>query len=197
MDRSRINQIFWDTVYCVGITPWDTGVPPPELKVLVEKGFIKPCRALDIGCGTGTSTIYLSKNGFDVMGIDISKEAIKKAVSKASMTRAKCRFYIGDITDSNLIEKMDGGRFDVILDVGCLHTIISHKDRMRYRFNIDKLLREGGYLLLWSFTRGFPGPPGLKKEDVENLFRGGYQIVYSHRFWWQIRWGRFYILKKI
>ena len=33
---------------------------------------------LDLGCGTGRNSIYLAKEGFDVVGIDISRSALKK-----------------------------------------------------------------------------------------------------------------------
>ena len=73
------------------------------------------------------------------------------------------------------------------LDIGCLHSIIPSKRRHLYRKTLDILLKRGGTLLLWSFTRGFPGPPGLSLDDVTNLFRDNYVIDLSIKFWWQIR----------
>ena len=197
MSRNRLYKLFWETAYCIGLTPWDTGEPPKQLQILVERGYITPCRVVDIGCGTGTSSIYLSKHGFEAVGIDISGEAIKKAMLKAWKEDAKCRFIIGDITDYKEVVSHNLGRFDLALDIGCLHSIIPSKRRHLYRRTLDILLKRGGTLLLWSFTRGFPGPPGLSPEDVTNLFRDGYVIELSIRFWWQIRWARFYIIKRI
>src|SRR5574341_1320733 len=36
-------------------------------------------KALDFGCGTGRSTRFLRKLGFDVVGVDISKQMLKNA----------------------------------------------------------------------------------------------------------------------
>ncbi len=36
-------------------------------------------RILDLGCGVGRNSIYLGKKGFDVVGVDISRSALKKA----------------------------------------------------------------------------------------------------------------------
>jgi len=45
---------------------------------------IAPCRALDIGCRTGHNTVWLSRQGFEVFGVDASEIAIEKAKAKAS-----------------------------------------------------------------------------------------------------------------
>jgi SAM-dependent methyltransferase len=37
-------------------------------------------RAIDFGCGTGRSTRFLSKLGFDVVGVDISRNMVQKAI---------------------------------------------------------------------------------------------------------------------
>jgi SAM-dependent methyltransferase len=47
----------------------------PELLLKHVKGR----KAIDFGCGTGRSTRFLQKYGFDTIGIDISEEMIKKA----------------------------------------------------------------------------------------------------------------------
>jgi ubiquinone/menaquinone biosynthesis C-methylase UbiE len=40
---------------------------------------VKGRKAIDFGCGTGRSTRFLQKLGFDAIGIDISEDMIKKA----------------------------------------------------------------------------------------------------------------------
>lgn len=45
----------------------------------IFKTYIKGKRAVDFGCGTGRSTRFLQKHGFDVIGIDISSEMINIA----------------------------------------------------------------------------------------------------------------------
>jgi SAM-dependent methyltransferase len=41
--------------------------------------YAKGKKAIDFGCGTGRSTRFLQKMGFDVVGIDIAEDMIKKA----------------------------------------------------------------------------------------------------------------------
>ena len=47
----------WNEHYASGQTPWDSGEPDPALVAAVEDGTIPAGRALDVGCGTGTSAL--------------------------------------------------------------------------------------------------------------------------------------------
>src|SRR5690349_14497577 len=39
-------------------------------------------RALDYGCGTGRSSRFLQRNGFQVIGVDISSKMLQQAIQK-------------------------------------------------------------------------------------------------------------------
>ena len=65
--------------YKEGDTPWDIGKPDFNLIAAVTQTPITPCKALDIGCGTGDNTIWLCQQKFQVLGIDASDIAIGKA----------------------------------------------------------------------------------------------------------------------
>ena len=63
--------------------PWNSETPPDALVELVRSGKVKPCRAIDLGCGAGNYAIYLAGIGFDVTGVDSSPTAIRFAREKA------------------------------------------------------------------------------------------------------------------
>ena len=44
---------------------------------------LKAGRALDIGCGTGTDTIYLARHGWEVTAVDMVPNALTAARQKA------------------------------------------------------------------------------------------------------------------
>jgi len=49
----------WNERYREGNLPWDTGRPSSELQHVLSRHAIPPCRTLDIGCGTGTNSVWL------------------------------------------------------------------------------------------------------------------------------------------
>lgn len=85
--------------YRSGDTPWDIGKPDFNLIQTVAATPIKPCKALEIGCGTGDNAIWLSQQNFHVVGIDASELAIEKAKSKAGEANVKCNFIMSNKID--------------------------------------------------------------------------------------------------
>jgi SAM-dependent methyltransferase len=107
--------------YQAGDTPWDIGKPDSNLIRTVTTTPIKPCKALEIGCGTGDNAVWLSQQDFQVLGIDTSEIAIAKAEEKASKANAKCAFLVSDIPTS----RVEGGPFGFAFDRGCFHTLLN------------------------------------------------------------------------
>src|SRR5438477_11724098 len=89
----------WDLFYWLGMTPWDSGITPPEIVSLVEGGRIPPGRALDVGCGTGTNVIYLARHGFQTTGIDVSAQAIARARAKVLAAGVNARLERANLLD--------------------------------------------------------------------------------------------------
>jgi len=82
--------------YLLGKPPWDTEVAPPELAQAI-KGTAAG-RALDLGCGTGTNSVYLARHGWDVVGVDMVKSALRRAKVKAHAAGVRPEFLRGDVT---------------------------------------------------------------------------------------------------
>ncbi len=77
----------------MGFTPWESTLPLRELVEAVESGRVRPCRALDVGCGTGTCVVWLAERGFVAHGVDISRVALRKAEARAAATGLVCQFF--------------------------------------------------------------------------------------------------------
>jgi cyclopropane fatty-acyl-phospholipid synthase-like methyltransferase len=171
---------WWDLAYRFG-APWDSGRPPDELKGLVEGGRLKVGEVLDIGCGTGTSVLYLGQRGFQASGVDASRVAIRKAVAKAERERVKCSFYCLDFTDTEAVSKALSA-FDILLDVGCFHSL-STEDRQRYFDSLMVVSGPNSIYLLWFFipsSRWSYGPPGVSEVEVEGAFSEQFSVVEKH-----------------
>jgi cyclopropane fatty-acyl-phospholipid synthase-like methyltransferase len=168
----------FDLRYLLGRPPWDTAVTPPELVELVEGGGLPPGRALDLGCGTGTNCIYLARHGWEVVGVDFSILAIRRARRKARWAGVDCRFYRGDVTD--LVFLTDP--FDLALDIGCLHSLPS-EGWERYAAGVARLVLPGGLCLLYAFTSrpDRPTPRGVAPEEVRSLFTPAFAVEREER----------------
>ena len=138
-------KLFYELGYRFLRMPWETG-PREELVELVESGRIAPCRAIDLGCGTGSHAIFLAEHGFDVTGIDFAAAAIEKARRRADAAGVHVRFVIDDLTDLRGVR----GTFDLLVDYGVLDDL-RPVDRDLYVRNVLPLTHPGSHYLLWCF----------------------------------------------
>jgi cyclopropane fatty-acyl-phospholipid synthase-like methyltransferase len=156
----------FDIRYLLGKTPWDTQVTPPEVMELLEDETITRGRALDLGCGTGTNCIALAEYGWEAVGVDFSALAIKHARRQARRAAVDCQFYRADVTDLAFLVRP----FDVILDIGCLHSLAC-EDRERYAAEVVRLIAARGLYMLYAFARTNRGSTrGVAPREVCGLF---------------------------
>jgi ubiquinone/menaquinone biosynthesis C-methylase UbiE len=77
----------------------------------IEKIFLKSSSRvnsiLDLGCGTGGHSLILAKRGYDVTGVDRSKEMIEIAKKKADNFNIPLKFINSDINCTNLNKNFD------------------------------------------------------------------------------------------
>ncbi len=163
--------------YASGDTPWDIGKPDVNLIQTVTSGPIEPCKALDIGCGTGDNSIWLAQHNFQVTGIDASETAIQRAREKALQANVRCSFLVMDF----LTGKIAGGPFGFAFDRGCFHSLHSDEERHRFAENVAAHLQKEG---LWlsivgnaDDQRPGPGPPRRSARDIVNAVEPSFEIL--------------------
>jgi len=142
----NVQRWFFEWQYWFGKPPWDRGITPPEVVAFVEQSRTRG-RALDLGCGTGTNSIFLAQHGYDVVGIDFSSKAIATARRKAKRAGLAIDFHVADVTRLDFLTKP----FDFVLDIGCLHAI-DPEGRTRYAAHLARLTRSGGMFMLYAFS---------------------------------------------
>ncbi|MCC7449751.1 MAG: class I SAM-dependent methyltransferase [Anaerolineae bacterium] len=153
--------------------PWDTGIAPPEIVALADR--LAPGRALDLGCGTGASSIYLAQRGWQVTGIDFIPAAIQRAQQKARDAHLSIDFRVGDVSRLEALHL--SGLFDLAVDVGCLHTITPIQQHA-YAASLVQLLRPGAIYTVYAFApRELNGRRvGLAPDDVTRLFAPAFTV---------------------
>jgi SAM-dependent methyltransferase len=167
----------WNDSYASGVLPWDTGQPEPLLVEFVSSGAIAPGRALEIGAGTGTNSIWLAERGFDVLGVDLSPLAVEKANAKLQGRALRCRFAVSDF----LAAPPPDGPFQFVFDRGCFHVFDEPGERQQFAAHVAAALAPGGYWLsLIGSTEGPPrevGPPRRSAHEVTLAIEPALEIV--------------------
>lgn len=97
-------------------------------------------RAIDFGCGTGRSTRFLRRLGFQAVGIDISPEMIAKA-NELDLD-GDYRLAKGD--DLSGLEK---GAYDLVLSVFTFDNISGSVTKTRLFYDLGELLTPTGKLI--------------------------------------------------
>ena len=146
--------------------PWNTGIVPPELVEFIASH--PPGCALDLGCGSGTSSLALARAGWAVCGVDYVAHAIRMARQKARLTGLVADFHVGDVT--RLPPSIRATCYDLVLDIGCFHGLIT-REQDTYFDNLKNILASGGSWLVFGFFKPQENPlPGL---PVAELGSGG------------------------
>jgi SAM-dependent methyltransferase len=138
---------FYELIYRYPFVPipYDVG-PREELVSLVESGRIKPCRAIDLGCGTASNVIYLAQHGFEVTGVDFSHAAIELGRTRAREAGVEIKFIEDDLTNLQQVN----GTYDLLVDYGTLDDL-APPDRDLYVENVLPLAHPGSLFLLYCF----------------------------------------------
>jgi 2-polyprenyl-3-methyl-5-hydroxy-6-metoxy-1,4-benzoquinol methylase len=165
--------------YGLGFTPWDGHAHATSLRELIEgtpdTPALSPGAALDVGCGTGDSSIYLAQHGWHVTGVDFVAKALDKARAKARTAGVSVDFVHADVT--HLSQAGIAGGFQLIVDNGCLHGM-SDGDRELYVQEITTVAAPGAHLLIVAAP---PGGPvrllGLDQAEVERRFTPAWTLL--------------------
>jgi SAM-dependent methyltransferase len=167
---------FFQLAYQVGLTPWDGHALSPALTRLVEGPDALPVgTALDVGCGTGDSAVYLATYGWRTTGVDISAKALRKASAKAATEHVWPTFALADAT--RLSAAGIGTGFSLILDSGCLHGM-SDEARLVYARELTAVAAPGAHLLILAFTPGGHfAVRGIEHDEVELLFAPDWSLL--------------------
>ena len=148
-------------------------------KNLVDIGVVMallpqpPARILDLGCGTGWTSWFLAKSGYDVVGQDIAQDMIDLAVRNGERYgTSSAKFVVSDYESAGYSEE-----FDAALFYDSLHHAEDERAAIRCAF---RALKPGGALVTHEPGRGHfdsaPRDEGIRRQ------RKGYAAVAYLRF---------------
>lgn len=148
----------------LGKPPWDTGVSPPELLDFIQR--TRPGRAIDLGCGTGTNLVTLAKAGWQVTGVDFVLKAVTQARRRLAGAGLSGDVRSGDVSRLDTVR----GSYDLVLDIGCYHSL-AEPAQEQYRRNLPLILARSGHYLLYAHWRsvGSGALIGINDQDLDAL----------------------------
>lgn len=125
-----------------------------------EKYKVEDRVVLDLGCGTGRNANYLAERDNKVIGIEISKEALSIAKTRARDLQVQVDYRLGDIGESYEIEDKS---VDVVLDVTSSNSL-DEKGREVYLNEVKRVLKDGGYFFVRALCKD-------GNKNVKNLLK--------------------------
>ena len=171
----RFNRLFFWLFYRFSTPPWEGHPLPERLLELVEgQSALPPGKALDAGCGTGDTSIYLAQHGWDVTAFDFVDVALNRARAKAAAAGVSIRTMKADVTRVTTAEIGTG--FQLIVDNGLLHGL-SDEARDAYVRLVSTAAAPHATLLLVGFPeKERRGPRGIDRPEVERRFAAGWDV---------------------
>jgi len=104
---------------------------------------LKGANILEIGCGTGSSTIALAEQGAHVTGIDIDEGALKVAKDRCEILNMPATLILGNAAD--VYNEVKSQKFDLIIFYACMEHMV-YSERIESLRKYYDLLPKGAYL---------------------------------------------------
>lgn len=144
-----------------------------------------PLRVLDIGCGTGEIAIRLAKEGYEVVGVDLSEDMLAVANNKAMEAGMRVEFYQQDMVEISGLDPFDV----VVIFCDSLNYLRTEEDVQKTFQNIFKLLKHDGLLLfdvhsVYKMDSIFMDGPFVSSDEevsfIWNCFEGEHPHSVEH-----------------
>jgi tellurite methyltransferase len=94
------------------IINFDDSLQQPAQFLVDNVDLLPHGRTLDVAMGNGRNAIYLAKMGFEVEGLDVSREAIKEALSRALEEGISIQTRVEDLEK---IPYIDEDTYDLVI----------------------------------------------------------------------------------
>lgn len=137
------NSEFWDRRY--GESDYAYGIEPNAYLVAQKERIRSRMQVLVPGDGEGRNSVWLARQGADVLAVDLSEVGLKKAVELAQQANVTIRTECSDLTTRN----WKSNYYDLIVSI-YLH--FSPDVRVQIHQGMLKALKPGGMIILEAFT---------------------------------------------
>jgi SAM-dependent methyltransferase len=151
----------WNARYLAG----ERGETKPSPLVVQAAAELPAGRAFDLACGAGRNALFLAKNGWDVVAVDGSPEAIRITKQRAKRVGVKLETLVADL-ETSLPLPFEDASGDLVTIVLYLQPALLLEAR--------RLLRPGGTCAVSVKTAGSFAMP---LDALRELFAGWEVVV--------------------
>ena len=124
---------------------------------------------LEVGSGDGNNLWYLTKEGFNIRGIEISQERINNARMRLREDNLEVEIKQGSFTEIEYEDNM----FDLVIDRGAI-TCVNYDEAKKAISEIHRVLNKDGYLIIRvNSSNDIYTKPGKEKEIEEEFYFDG------------------------
>ena len=159
LDLRKAVRRYWDA-HPIGTddAPYERGSPEQietiyslwkQHDTLIRQKFLESCRGrrvLEVGCGIAKDGRFLSENGIDYQGVDLSLESLKLAKEHFRRNDLPICFVNADATQLPYSDDS----FDFVFSIGVLHHV---PDTLSACREVARVLRPGGILRIMIYNR--------------------------------------------
>lgn len=124
---------------------------------------------LEMGSGKGRNSIWLARQGLKVTGFDFSPHAVTTARNRAKQAGVHATFLVADATKR---WPLAAHMFDVGIDCFASSDIESASGRAAARAEFLRVLRPGGYLLVYAISHTSPFHRAMQRKYPAAQFGG-------------------------
>ncbi|WP_409437239.1 SAM-dependent methyltransferase [Mycobacterium sp. SMC-14] len=165
-DALRDPREFWDEFYSGDGRVWSGKVNVQLAEITAD---LAPGRALDLGCGEGADAIWLAEDGWQVVAVDVSANALERACAAAQERQviSRIRFERHDLSTS-----FPAGRFDLV-SAQFLHSPVPLEREAVLRRAADAVA-VGGRLLIVDHAAA---PPWAGEHVHEHHFATAEEVL--------------------
>jgi SAM-dependent methyltransferase len=159
-------QAYWEGHYGERDRVWSGRV---NVQLASVVGDLAPGRALDLGCGEGGDAVWLAERGWNVVAVDVSETALRRAAGEA---RARGVLDRIDFQRHDLSDSFPDGVFDLV-SAQFLHSTVRLERPVILR-KAAAAVAPGGLLVIVDHGAV---PPGSTKVPHDHPFPSSDEVL--------------------
>lgn len=153
---------------------WGKSEPTYETRQLLlaliikEKTSNKKLKIIDAGAGLGRNSIYLSKNGFNVIAVEYDEGAIEPLKSNIKENNQSDNIQVVNSSILDYLRKQADNSIDALLDSGMSHYLTLEEKKEYFNLLKQKMTKDG-LLSITHFSKEDNSAIGLSEDELRAL----------------------------